>query len=78
MSAMKRFVGSWRFPSGNDCTARYERDRDGIGHIWFEWDSPPPLSAGDNRFYQAVVLPSVVRLIESLNLKGGQYDRASA
>ncbi len=60
---------AWKFPSGNKCAVMFERDSAGVGHINFEWDSPPPLTAEDNKFYRAVVLPSATRLIASFHLK---------
>ena len=66
MPSKNKSLGNWPFPSGNSCSAHCELDTEGRGHIWFEWDSPPLLSVKDNKYYQAVVLPGVVRLVESL------------
>ena len=63
-------LGDWLFPSGNQCSAHFQLDETGVGHIWFAWESPPPLSVEDNRFYMGVVMPKVVRLLESLNIGG--------
>ncbi len=64
-------LGAWKFPSGNKCAATFDRDSAGMGHINFYWDTPPPLSLEDHRFYLEVVLPNVVQLVQSLN-HGGQ------
>ncbi len=57
-------------PSGNHCSVEYDLDENGVGHVSFRRDSPPPLSDEDNRFYLEVVLPKAVRSAKSLN-KGG-------
>ncbi len=68
-------LGTWQFPSGNSCDARVEQDTAGIGHLWFHWTSPPPLSAEDHDCYIQTVLPAVLGRLGSLSA-GGHYGEA--
>ena len=55
-------LGAWTFPSGNRVDVYLEPDAGGgERHATCEWNSPPPLSADDERYYLAVVLPSLTR-----------------
>ena len=60
-------LGTWNLPSGNTCDVTLDRESARVAHINFEWDTPPPLSLEDHRFYLEVVLPNVVQLVQSLN-----------
>ncbi len=60
-------VGSWRCPSGNSVDVFFERDPNGVGHLFCAWDSPPPLSPEDHAYYLAVILPEAQ--VQALSLK---------
>ena len=57
-------LGTWWCPSGNSVDVFFEADANGVGHLFCEWDYPPPLSPEDHAYYLAVVLPKV-RLLAS-------------
>jgi len=57
---MKLRIGSWDFPSGNNCEVEFERDAKGVAHMWLAWNAPPPLSPEDYRYYMTVVLPALI------------------
>ena len=54
-------LGSWTFPSGNSCDVTYARDVNGVQHVFFAWDFPPPLGPDDAAYYQGVVVPEIIR-----------------
>ena len=55
-------LGSWAFPSGNHVDVYLETDAGGdLRHATCAWDSPPPLSASDERHYLTVVLPALTK-----------------
>jgi hypothetical protein len=56
-------LGSWRCPSGNSCDV-FHRSGPGVGHLDFEWDSPPPLTPADHVYYVLVIRPAVLRLAQ--------------
>lgn len=57
-------VGSWAFPSGNSVDVTFQRGADGLGHIRFWWDNPPPLEIGDLHFYLNLIRPEVIRRVQ--------------
>jgi hypothetical protein len=59
---MKRHrLGDWTCPSGNNCVAYYRGGA--LPSVDLEWDVPPPLSLGDQAYYDAAVLPALVARI---------------
>ena len=65
---MKVTLGYWVCPSGNSCDVSFERDASHVGHLWFAWDAPPPLTRDDAAHYLAVILPAVLASVEALGL----------
>jgi hypothetical protein len=59
-------MGAWVLPSGNTCDAVLTIDENGIRHILFAWDDPPPLSPADESFYRRVVIPEVAHRVLAL------------
>lgn len=72
MSARRELIGTWRCPSGNGADVFLNMGGEREGVVDFEWDSPPPLTAGDQGHYDAVILPAVVRRIEALTERVGR------
>lgn len=72
MSPRREPIGTWRCPSGNsvDVFLHTSGDREGI--VDLEWDSPPPLSAGDQAHYDAVILPAIVQRIAEFTERVGR------
>jgi len=54
-------LGTWFFPSGNDCEASVETDEHGVMHLWLRWEKPPPLLEADHEHYYRVMLPELIR-----------------
>ena len=67
---MKLRIGSWDFPSGNNCEVDLERDAIGVTHLYLAWNTPPPLSAEDYTRYMAVVLPALIETVGSVGQGG--------
>ena len=52
-------IGSWTCPSGNSVDVLLSQDAKGMGHIWFQWDDPPPLTPEDEAYYFRGIRPAV-------------------
>jgi hypothetical protein len=52
-------LGSWTCPSGNVVGAFLDTPHPRVIALYFEWDSPLPLSPADQRYYDTVILPVV-------------------
>ena len=52
-------IGSWTCPSGNSVDVLLSQDPKGMGHLWFQWDDPPPLTPEDEAHYFRVIRPAV-------------------
>ncbi len=68
-------LGTWYFPSGNNCDVSYEQDETGGWGLWCRWDAPPPLSAADEHHYMNVVIPEVVCRLRPFT-NGGDHGTA--
>jgi len=62
-------LGDWVCPSGNSCAVTFEQETSQVGHLWFAWDVPPPLTQQDTAHYRAVIIPAVLAKIQALGLK---------
>ena len=67
---MKLRLGSWDFPSGNNCEVNLERDTEGVIHLWLAWNAPPPLSPQDDTHYMAVVIPALIEKVGKIRQGG--------
>jgi hypothetical protein len=56
-------IGSWTCPSGNSVDVDLVPITESVARLDFAWDDPPPLLPDDARYYRAVVLPAVTRLV---------------
>jgi hypothetical protein len=54
-------LGTWFFPSGNDCEASVETDEQGVMRLWLKWENSPPLTDADNEHYCRIVLQDLIR-----------------
>jgi len=62
-------LGDWVCPSGNSCAVTFEQDASHVGHLWFAWEVPPPLTRHDYAHYRAVIIPAVLAKFQALGLK---------
>jgi hypothetical protein len=66
-------LGSWACQSGNSVDVYLGAgDGDGQRPLELRWDSPPPLSAADQRDYDQTILPAIVRRAQQYLEKGGR------
>ena len=60
MSARRVRLGDWTCPSGNNVEVFYRPVGEQLASLEMEWDSPPPLDAGDEAYYLATIRPALL------------------
>jgi hypothetical protein len=65
-------LGSWTLPSGDSCDVDLIETVEGVAELRFWWDSGPPFVPEDARYYQIVVLPAVMKLVQEYTEKIGR------
>jgi hypothetical protein len=71
---MKRVrLGDWTTPSGNNVVAVYCPASDGRpAAVQMQWDSPPPLSPGDEAYYLATIQPALLARVREYTERVGR------
>jgi hypothetical protein len=64
-------LGSWRCRSGNSVDVSLRRDPDGTYRLEFAWDSPPPLTPGDQADYDRLILPAAMDRVQEFTERLG-------
>lgn len=66
-------LGTWTCPSGNNVIAYFRRDPKvpQVPLLELEWDTPPPLAAADELYYQVEIVPAIDRLVREFTETAG-------